>query len=311
VTGPPAATAATRVAVRRALAEVEGPVSAAVSGGADSLALAAALAFERPGSGAVVVDHGLQPSSADVASKAAAQCEGLGLAARVLTARPAFAEGPPGPDGGDLPPTGGPEAVARQLRYALLDTVEGTVLLGHTRDDQAESVLLGLVRGSGARALSGMAPVRGHYRRPFLDLSRETTRRACQEAGLTPWEDPHNDDPSYERVKVRRLLEGLDLTEGLARSARLLREDADALDALAVPECDVERLLAMVPAVRSRSLKLWAEQQAGRAVTAAHVAALRALVEQWHGQGGVALPGGLRVTRRDGRLVADPLAFGP
>lgn len=302
MTGPPVATAAVRVAVRRSLAGVSGPVTAAVSGGADSLALAAALAFERPGSAAVVVDHQLQEGSAEVAAKAAAQCEGLGLTSRVLTAERLDAL-PPCPDRVELRATG-PEARARELRYALLDTIDGTVLLGHTRDDQAESVLLGLVRGSGARAASGMAAVRGRYRRPFLELPRETTRLACQEAGLIPWEDPHNDDPSYERVKVRQLLGGLDLTEGLARSARLLREDADALDSFAMPECDVARLSEMLPAIRARSLKLWAEQQTGRAITSAHVDALRALVDDWHGQGPVALPGGMQVVRHDGRLVA-------
>ncbi|MCW2672065.1 MAG: tRNA(Ile)-lysidine synthetase [Frankiales bacterium] len=285
MSGPPPATAATRLAVRRSLAGVAGPVSAAVSGGADSLALAAALAFELPSSAAVVVDHGLQPGSGDVAAKAAAQCESLGLRATVLTGRSA-----PG------------EAAARELRYQLLDAVEGTILLGHTRDDQAETVLLGALRGSGARALAGMAPVRGRYRRPFLDLSREQTRAACLEAGLAPWEDPHNDDLGFSRVRFRQLLAELP-TAGLARTARLLREDADALDALAVPLSDVPALLALPAALRSRSLKRWAEQECGRAVTSAHVEALRALVEDWRGQGPVALPGGGRVSRVGGRLA--------
>jgi tRNA(Ile)-lysidine synthase len=177
------------------------------------------------------------------------------------------------------------------------------VLLGHTREDQAETVLLGLVRGSGARALSGMAPVRGRYRRPFLDVPRATVRQACAEAGLEPHEDPHNDDPAYLRVAVRKLLADLDVVEGLARSAALLREDADALDALTVPTDDVAVLAALPPAVRARSLKAWAEEQTGRALTAAHVGALRALVEDWHGQGPVALPGGGQVTRVAGRLA--------
>lgn len=263
-----------------------------MSGGADSLALAAALAFERPGSGAVVVDHGLQSGSDEVAAKAAAQCTGLGLVARVLTAAPHQRDGP--------------ESAARTLRYALLDTLEGTVLLGHTQDDQAETVLLGLLRGSGARALSGMAPTRGSYRRPLLDLTRATTRQACLEAGLEPWEDPHNENPAFARVQVRQLLAGLDLGQGLARSARLLREDADALDALAAPENDVNRLRALPGALLSRSLKLWAEQECGQAVTSAHVDALRALVEDWRGQGPVALPGGGRVHRVEGRLAFNP-----
>ncbi len=277
-------------------------VTAAVSGGADSLALAAALAFERPGSGAVVVDHGLQPGSDEVAAKAAAQCTGLGLVARVLTAPPRFPQHPGVGETGQVD-GGGPEAHARALRYALLDQVDGAVLLGHTRDDQAEQVLLGLVRGSGARAVSGIPPVRGRYRRPLLDLPRALTRQACAEAGLTPWEDPHNTDASFLRVQVRTLLAGLDLSDGLARSARLLREDADALDALAVPTDEVAVLLEQLPAVRARSVKVWAEQQCGRALTSAHVDALRALVEDWRGQGPVALPGGGRVSRSGARLA--------
>jgi tRNA(Ile)-lysidine synthase TilS/MesJ len=324
MTGPPAATAACRVAVRRSLADHDGPVLAAVSGGADSLALAAALAFERPGSGALVVDHALQAGSAEVAARAAAQCASLGLTAQVLTAAlPADHGLGAGPVSVGVAAQlhdrrgGGPEARARELRYALLEqtasrydeTAGGppaAVLLGHTRDDQAETVLLGLVRGSGARALAGMAPVRGRYRRPFLDLPRSLVRTACAEAGLEPWEDPHNDDPAFARVEVRKLLADLDVSEGLARSAALLREDADALDALAVVTDDVAALAAMLPAVRARSLKLWAEQQCGRAVTSAHVVGLRALVEDWRGQGPVALPGGGQAARVAGRLAFTP-----
>ena len=316
MTGPPPAVAATRLAVRRSLVGVTGPVTAAVSGGADSLALACALAFERPGSAAVVVDHRLQAGSADVAARTAAVCVDLGLAARVLAATPVpSGANPHGPGRVDLRQRGGgvtvrkgPEGQARAARYALLDALEGTVLLGHTRDDQAETVLLGLLRGSGTRAASGMAGVRGRYRRPFLDLSRAITRQACAEAGLTPWEDPHNDDEAYTRVRVRQLLgalraKDLDLTEGLARSARLLREDADALDALTTPTDEVAELLVMAPALRSRALKAWAEQQCGQALASAHVDALRTLVEDWRGQGPVALPGGGVVAREGGRLA--------
>ena len=313
MTGPPAATAAIRLAVRRALADLPAtaPVAAAVSGGADSLALAAALAFERPGAMALVVDHRLQPGSAGVAGRAADQCRGLGLDAAVL------ADPDPGADRPDPSPPGGPEARARELRYRLLAAAGerhglAAVLLGHTLDDQAETVLLGLARGSGARALSGMAPVRDRYRRPLLGLTRAMTGRACAEAGLTPWQDPHNEDPSYARVRARRLLPELEralgpgTTAALARSAAQLREDADALDALADPTDEVPRLLAMPPALRARSLQQWAQARSGRALGAAHVAALRALVEDWHGQGPVALPGGGSVQRVGARLLHTP-----
>jgi tRNA(Ile)-lysidine synthase len=306
VTGPPAATAAVRVAVRRALAGVDGPVAAAVSGGADSLALAAALAHLRPGAHALVVDHGLQPGSADVAARAAEQCRGLGLAAHVLDAST------------QDPASGGPEAAARTARYAALDRAAderalAAVLLGHTLDDQAETVLLGLVRGSGARALAGMAAVRGRYRRPLLDVPRATTLAVCAEAGLQPWSDPHNDASAYARVRVRtRVLPVLEdqlgpgVAQALARSAQQLREDADALDALTPDTDEVAELLALPGALRGRAVKRWAERACGRAVTAAHVDALRALVEDWHGQGPVALPGGVRARREGPRLASAP-----
>ncbi len=291
--GPPPATAAVRLAVRRALPD--GPVAAAVSGGADSLALAAALAHERPGARALVVDHGLQRGSADVAARAAEQCAGLGLDAEVLT--------------GTVAGTG--EAAARDLRLRLLADAGATVLLGHTRDDQAETVLLGLARGSGARSLAGMPAVRDCFRRPLLDLPRDVVRQACAEAGLVPWEDPHNTDRSYARVRVRAdvlpLLEaslGPGVTAALARTAAQLREDADALDALTPATDDCAELAALPAALRSRAVRGLAERTCGRAVTAAHVTALRALVEDWHGQGPVGLPGGTALHRRDGRLTS-------
>jgi tRNA(Ile)-lysidine synthase len=319
--GPPAATAAVRVAVRRLLVDVPGPVAAAVSGGADSLALAAALVFERPGSVAFVVDHGLQEGSAAVAARAAGQCTGLGLVPQVLSAA---ADAPPvrsrSSGSGSGSAAGGPEARARDLRYRLLELgaqrsgVE-VVLLGHTRDDQAETVLLGLARGSGARALAGMPAARGIFRRPLLDLDRATVRQACAEAGLERWEDPHNEDPSYSRARVRStvlpVLEdalGPGVSAALARSARQLREDADCLDAL-TPVLDDEpscaALAAAAPALRGRALKAWAERLGGRPVTAVHVDALRALVEDWSGQGPVDLPGGVRIRRTAGSLCPE------
>jgi tRNA(Ile)-lysidine synthase len=307
------------VAVRRSLADVSGPVAAAVSGGADSLALAAALAFERPGSYAFVVDHRLQDGSAEVAARAADHCRSLGLHAHVASdgvvvraTRQSDASG--GLRGSVL---GGPEAAARTVRYRLLEAAAEkcdvrVVLLGHTLDDQAETVLLGLARGSGARALSGMPAERGIFRRPLLGLPRDVTAKACAEAGLVPWADPHNDDPAFARVRARsRVLPVLEeelgpgVAEALARSAAQLREDAAALDAMTPdladePSCD--ELAALVPAVRARALKRWAERLAGTAVTSVHVEALRGLVEHWSGQGPVDLPGGVRIRRTEGRL---------
>ncbi|MBK5307209.1 MAG: tRNA lysidine(34) synthetase TilS [Frankiaceae bacterium] len=323
MTGPPAATAAVRAAVRRCIADVEEPLAAAVSGGADSLALAAALAFERPGSFAFVVDHGLQEGSTQVAARAAEQCRSLGMEAHVLSGSSGSSGICTGDDRGRsakiLSSGRGPEAAARTLRYRLLEVAAAeraipVVLLGHTQDDQAETVLLGLARGSGARALSGMAATRGVFRRPLLGLSRDITAKACAEAGLVPWSDPHNDDPRFSRVRVRsRVLPVLErelgpgVAEALARTARQLREDADALDALTPLLKDhvaVEELAALPAALRARALKAWAERLTGRALTAVHVDALRALVEDWHGQGPVHLPGGVSIRRTEGSLSA-------
>ncbi len=331
MSGPPEATAAVRLGVRRALRGLAADelVLAAVSGGADSLALAAALAVERPGSGALVVDHGLQPGSARVAARAAEVCRSLGLAPeRLAPIRPASirpasirpasirpaSDHQRGEQRGEGGGQGGPEAAARRLRYRLLDEAADrlgatAVLLGHTLDDQAETVLLGLARGAGTRSLAGMAVRRGLWRRPLLGVTRRQTRAACAEAGLEPWDDPHNADPSYARVRVRgQVLPALELALGpgvaqaLARTASQAREDADALDALTPDTDDVALLAALPPALLARAVKRWAEQACGGAVTGAHVDALRALVEAWRGQGPVALPGGVQAGREGGRL---------
>ena len=319
--GPHPAVAATRVAVRRVLREEPRPrrVLAAVSGGADSLALAAALAFEcdprRPArvrvgdvvAGAVVVDHGLQEGSADVADRAAQVCRGLGLPTEVVHVEVA-------PAGG-----GGPEARAREARHAALESARvrtgaDLVLLGHTRDDQAEQVLLGLVRGSGLRSLAGMPPARDALRRPFLGLSRATTRAACAALGLDPWEDPHNTDPRHARVRARDLLARIEADlpgtgAALARSADLLRDDADALAALAGElldriegsACPLALVADRPPAIRRRvwrGLALRAGVGEGE-LRADHLLAIDALVGDWHGQGPLDLPRGIRAERID------------
>jgi tRNA(Ile)-lysidine synthase len=326
--GPHPAVAAVRLGVRRCLAGALAGgglaagdlVLAACSGGADSLALAAALAFEAPrlglDAGGVTVDHGLQAGSAEQAARVTKTLAALGLdpvqSVAVTVRRPGA----------------GPEAAAREARYAALDRAAGAtgaaaILLGHTLDDQAETVLLGLARGSGARSLAGMPERNGRCLRPLLGVSRAQTRAACAAQGLEPWDDPQNADPGFARSRVRhRVLPVLEaelgpgVTEALARTAGQLRADADFLDALAekqtersdrLPSGDLPLdLVAGLPeAIRSRVLRnaaIAAGCPAG-ALTAAHVAGLDALATGWRGQRWIDLPGGIRGQRRYGKLL--------
>jgi tRNA(Ile)-lysidine synthase len=314
--GPAPAVAAVRAAVRTAVRDLAPGdlVLVACSGGADSMALAAATAFEAPRAGlragAVTVDHRLQRGSTDRAAALAGLLTGLGLdPVEVATV--------------DVGGHGGPEAAARSARYqALGDTAERlgavVVLLGHTRDDQAETVLLGLGRGSGARSLAGMAARNGRYRRPLLELDRAVVRAAA--AGLDTWEDPHNADPSFGRSRVRHAalpaLEdalGPGVAAALARTASLLRADADALDAWAeqayddardAQGLDVLALAALPVAVRTRALRRAALDVGCPAgdLSAGHVGEIDRLVTDWHGQGPLDLPGQVSATRRCGRL---------
>ncbi len=228
---------------------------------------------------------------------------------------------------------GGPEAAARDARYEALAAAAhehgaAAVLLGHTRDDQAETVLLALVRGAGSRGLAGM-PVRRRrhgvlFVRPLLDVSRAQTRAACLAEDLPVWEDPHNTDPSYRRTDARALLGsmvdrlGPAVVANLARTARLAAADAVALDRWAARAAArvgasgglaVAALASLPDAVRTRVLHMWARELGapGSALSHRHVAALDALVTAWRGQGPVSLPGGIVVARRSGHLVrTDP-----
>jgi tRNA(Ile)-lysidine synthase len=312
------AVAAVRSAVRTACADV-GPgerLVVACSGGADSVALAAATVFESRAAGwlvgAAVVDHQLQAGSAQVAAQVRDLLQGLGCEpADVLTV--------------DVGSGSGPEGEARTARYGALTayaSAEGAlVLLGHTLEDQAETVLLGLARGSGLRSLSGMPAAWPGFRRPLLGLSRRLTHDACAAMGVAVWQDPHNSDTRYARVRVRTevlpVLErtlGPGVTEALARTAALARMDADALDALADDLLDralaaddrlsVDVLRPAHAAIRRRVLRRWAVRAGVPAgeLTAAHTEALDRLVSAWHGQGGVDLPGRVRANRQGDTL---------
>ena len=287
----------------------------ALSGGADSLALAVACAVlvgTREGPrfgpiGAAVVDHGLQSGSDAVAAAAADVARILGLTpvtvTRVEVART-----------GD-----GPEADARRARRVALaaaarDAVPGAgaavVLTAHTADDQAEQVLLGLARGSGTRSLAGI-PARGTLPggaavvRPLLGLTRADTETICRWAGLTWFEDPHNRDPALLRSRVRtRVLPALEdpdaglgpgVRAGLVRTAAIAAEDAAALEAWAgdefprlrvdppgrdprVVSLDLDALAALPAAVRHRVIARAARAAGGQAPPRERILAVDTLV---------------------------------
>ncbi|MDN4477461.1 tRNA lysidine(34) synthetase TilS [Demequina sp. SYSU T00039-1] len=323
VSGPHPAVAACRVAVRDALGDLElgTRIWVACSGGPDSLALAAAASYvgRKHGYlvGAIIVDHGLQPDSAVVAERAAHQVRRAGIHTvhieKVIVGR-----------------SGGQEAAAREARYTALEAridreggLAPLLLTGHTMDDQAETVLLALARGSGARALSGIPARRGRIVRPFLNVRRKDTMMACEALGLDPWHDPTNtieDGPrrSALRSKVMpAMIEvlGPGVVSGLARSAALLQADADELDRQArsamgtsvstvrSDEWRCDMLAALPDAIRTRMLKMLAENRGAGPLTATHVAALDSLVTAWKGQGAISLPGGFEARREYGRLV--------
>jgi len=284
------------------------------SGGADSMALAIALFAERGGESVipVVVDHGLQPNSDQIIVKVATQLKTIGYK-RVETAV------------AQVIVTDGLEASARRARYKVfhqfIDSYQPKYFfLAHTLNDQAETALLGLARGSGARSLSGMATQNNFFVRPLLKITRQMSEAACTEAGIDFWSDPHNQDLKFARVRVRKnvlpILEenlGPGVTEALARTADLLRDDADALDGFAnefftqidpknLKISDLERL---PKAIRSRVLRL-AIYQVGTplgSLTAEHIEAAEALISNWHGQKELSLPGNVKLLRNSGRII--------
>jgi tRNA(Ile)-lysidine synthase len=295
------------------------PVIIACSGGADSLALGLAL-VDCPGAFSLVgatVDHGLQAGSAARAAATASMLTDLGYPrVEVLTVA---VDGP-----------GGPEAAARRARYRALGDlaveVAGTgpaaaVLLGHTLDDQAETVLLGLARGSGPRSIAGMRPWRPPWGRPLLGVRRSSTEAACRAAGLQPWQDPHNFDPAFTRVRLRRevvpLLDdvlGGGVPAALARTAVLMAQDLDALDEIAAGvavtargangSLSIRELRTHPPAIRHRVLRSWAAAGGAGALGFDHLSRMAAVVADRAGPAQIRVPGGFDVVR-----VGDELAL--
>jgi tRNA(Ile)-lysidine synthase len=309
-----------RRAARNALAHFEpgDRILIAVSGGADSLLLAAATNLEASKVGiqlnALVVDHQLQNGSGDVALSAQKKLIELGITeAKVTQVLVSNNSG-----------NGGMEAAARTARYKALDDEAdrigaAAIFLGHTEDDLAETVLLGLARGSGTRSLSGMAFHVGRYVRPFLELTRAQVLAACKESGIEFWSDPHNEELSFARVRVRTEILpkmekeiGPGISKALARTSRILREDADALDliagdlftSLADPtQIPIELIADLPTAVRKRVIKRAIEAMGAPTLTAEQILEVDALVGAWKGQGAVALAGGITARRDSGRLT--------
>ena len=311
---------AIRNAVRTWLEKFEAgdTVLVAVSGGADSLALAYALSVEAEKFAiniiGVTVDHQLQAASSSQAQKVVDQLAKFGLTCVIKKVTVDIKEGL--------------EASARKARYQAIEEVAKVenavaVFLGHTKDDQAETVLLGLARGSGTRSLSGMAHHNGIYVRPLLEITRIQSEEFCKEIGLDYWNDPHNQDSQFARVRVRTealpVLEktiGPGISDALARSAHLLRDDADALDHWAQQEVihldlhdlDCSHLESLPRAIRTRILRsaIYAAGAPSGSVSADHVSAVDVLISGWNGQGALNLPGGVKVERISGRLSLSP-----
>lgn len=319
--GPPPVVAEIRYAVRAVLRECDPGdlVLVALSGGADSTALAAATGVEalRLGlrAGAVIVDHGLHLDSAALAAAAAGQASGLGLDPVEIVQVVVQPHGE------------GLEAAARDARYTALDAAADRlgarlVLLGHTLADQAEQVLLGLARGSGLRSLAGMPAARGRYRRPLLGIARGATRFACEVENLPWWDDPMNEDPAYIRVRARQAVADLErdlgpgIAAALARSAAQLRADADLIDGLVETTLaelgegpwQVADLSAITRPLRTRlwrALLLAGGAPAGQ-VSSRHTDACDRLLTHWHGQRPLHLPGDLRVGRQGASVWIRP-----
>ena len=280
------------LACRRAVRSFDAPAVIGLSGGPDSLALAAAAAAEGKDARCVVVDHGLQPGSAQVAGQAARAARGFGLRADVARVEVG---------------AGNLEAAAREARYAALLSYGEDVWVAHTADDQAETLVLGALRGNP----SGMSPRNGRVVRPFLGVRRADTVGACEELGLEPWHDPMNADPAFRRVAVRRQvlpllseLLGGDAVPALAATAYRIAADQTLIASLTdlTPTTSCAQLRADAGPVRRRRLAAWLLGE-GVPVQGDQLAAVEALVVDWHGQGPVAVAGGRKVVRDGGTLV--------
>ena len=312
-----------RLAVRNTLTSHTKPgqkLLVAVSGGADSLALASAVEFEAKKLGlkiaAAVIDHSLQKDSDKVAAQTAKTLTTLGFE-EVVVKKIAVGK------------AGGPEAAARTARYTALEKIRQQtrshfIVLGHTSSDQAETVLLGLVRGSGSKSLSGMSEKTGLLLRPLLVIDRATTEAFCKDSGIKYWLDPQNKDEKFLRVMIRKhvlpFLEkqlGGSVAASLVRTSDQLREDNAYLDSQAGKSFkkyakvstsgisfDAKAIEKLPSAILNRVIKM-ALDGFGSESSRTHVLAVSDLVLSWHGQKPLALPG-VRVVRKGNTITFEP-----
>ena len=303
------------LACRRAVraARMDRTVGVGLSGGADSLALCAAMIAEGHDVIALCVDHGLQDGSREQAEKAAWQAESLGARARVLVVRV------PEEAGNSL------EAVARQARYQAMSAAareDGAsrrgggpleIAVAHTADDQAETLFLGALRGRVA-GMPERAVVEGaRVVRPFLQVRRADTEGACAELGLDVWQDPQNADTDFRRVALRREIIpelsrviGGDAVPALAQAAMDTARDEEYLATLATADC--AELAALPEPRRRRAIAAWLVER-GVKVTREGLGGIGKLCTNWHGQGPVAVSSArqagqrLEVARIGGKLA--------
>ena len=303
------------LACRRAVraAQLDHTVGVGLSGGADSLALCAAMIAEGHDVIALCVDHGLQDGSREQAERAARQAENLGARARVLEVQV------PEEAGNSL------EAAARQARYQAMSAAareDGAsrrggrsleIAVAHTADDQAETLLLGALRGRVA-GMPERAVVEGaRVVRPFLQVRRADTEGACAELGLEVWQDPQNADTDFRRVALRRgiipelsRVIGGDAVPALAQAAMDTARDEEYLATAATADC--AELAALPEPRRRRAIAAWLVER-GVKVTREGLGGIGKLCTNWHGQGPVAVSSArqagqrLEVARIGGKLA--------
>lgn len=276
-------------------ADVPTEIAVGLSGGADSLALTAALVAEGHVVTALCVDHRLQEGSSAQAHRAVEQAQELGATARVIEV--------------SVAETDSLEAAARLARYRAFAESAGLIAVAHTADDQAETLLLGILRAK-VSGMSLRAEIEGaQIIRPLLEVRRADTQGACRELGLDPWQDPQNFDLSFRRARLRHDLipylgeiVGGDVVPALAQAAAdAAADDAALRPATPGPHPDCEELASLREPVRRRALAAWLVAQ-GAKVTRQGLRDIDKLCTQWHGQGGVAVaaaPGsGLKLGQR-------------